>query len=450
MSNTNYAYDQNDLSVGGVKHLMDDKIRPMYEQNVMLRRLLKDGAKSGSEVNIRGREWTVQLTRGSRTTGRPSMGYLPKALPPLEARASHLYYKMQRGISFDWETLRTMELKSSLIKLGERLALHEESFETDVSIFAYGDGSGALAVGTTVAGAGPYTLTLTDNTDTYGGAGSYGTKHLNVNEELDVVIAGSTQATIFVTGITSATTITCTVVAGSLSAGALAFILTPVGCRPAGFNGGTYIPHGLAYSIPTATSTDWFGLNPSSAANIGARGTVFDLGGAELTVGFANYLEDAVRFRRIGDPKKKDALMANVAIIFSIGQARKIKNAMNSIRQATFMDKTYVLGAQNVANAFGNVWLEDPACPDTRGYALYLPDWEWVTFQDYEFVDEGEGMWHLRPANTTSASGYYIHAYDGWTQEVYEIVCKVPYRQAMLTGIGNATIPKGSALAHQF
>lgn len=453
MSVSNYTFDSpNDLSVGAVRRLMDDVFRPQYEQNVMLRKLIKEKGKPIEEVNVRGREFAVQLSRGSRTAGRPSMGYLPKSLPTLEARGSYTFAKLQKGISFDWESLRQMELKSAIVKLSDRLAQHMEKFEADASYYAYGDGSGALAVVTTIGSptGAAYPITVTDNTDTYGGAGSCGTARLNINEEVEIVSASATEAVVRVTAISSATVFVGTVVSGALSAGALTAIVTAPGSRPAGFNGGTYLPHGLAYNCPGATQTEFWGMDPSNALNIELRSTLVDLSSAELTVGYANYLEDGVRHRRVGMNSKKDALTASTQIIFSIGQARKIKQSMNAIRRATMDTKTYVLGAQTVANQWGNEWLEDPGCPDSRAYNLHMPSWELPVLQEMQFVDEGEGMWHLRPANTTSASGHFIHGYDGWTQEASEIVNTEPYKQAAFIGIGTATIGKASGLAHQF
>lgn len=449
MSVSNYAFDApNDLSVGAVRRLMDDVFRPQYQQNVKLRKLIKEMGKPVDEVNVRGREFGVQLSRGSRTTGRPSMGYLPKPLPTSEARGSYTYAKLQKGISFDWETLRHMELSSAIVKLSDRLAQHQEKFEADASYFSYGDGSGALAVVTDVAGTGPYTLTVTATTDTYGGAGSNGTARLNIVEEVDIVSASAVEATVQIASIASATTFTCTVVSGTLTAGALTAIVVPSGSRPAGFNGASYMPHGVAYNCPTASSTDWWGINPSSAGNIECRSTVVDLSSASFTVGYANWLEDAVRHRR--PMEKDDALTSKTKILIGVGQARSIKQSMNSIRRAGMGDKTFVLGAQNVANQWGNIWEEDPGCPDSRCYNLWMGSWQLPTLQELEYVDEGEGMWHLRPANTTSASGFYIQAYDGWTQEVMEIVNTEAFKQAAIVGIGVSTIQTAASLAHQF
>lgn len=449
MSASNYAFDApNDLSVGAVKRLMSDIFRPQYQNNVKLRKRIREMGRPKEQTNIRGREFAVGLGRGSRTAGRPSMGYLPKSLPTREARGSVTYAKMQRGISFDWESLRHMEQSSAILKLSDRLAAHQEKFEADSSYFSYGDGSGAIAVVTTVAGTGPYTITVTATTDTYGGAGSNGTARLNVEEELDIVSAAAVEATVSIASIASATTFTCTVVSGTLTAGALTAIVVPMGSRPAGFNGVSYMPHGVAYNVPTASSTDWWGINPSTAVNIEARSQVVDLSGASLTVGYANYLEDAVRHRR--PMEDDDALTSKTKIFCGIGNARAIKQGMNSIRRAGMDDKTYVLGARHVANQWGNVWEEDPGCPDSRVYNLWMDSWELPTLQELEFVDEGEGMWHLRPANTTSASGFFIHAYDGWTQEVGELVNTEAYKQAAIVGIGVSTIQTAASLAHQF
>lgn len=447
MSTTNYAFDANDLSVGAVKKLMDDVYRPQYQSNVKLLRLLEKQTEDAT--NVRKREFTVALTQGSRTTGRPAAGLLPLAMPVLEARGEYGYAILQKAVSFDWVSLKHMarsDATGAMVTLNQRLAQHMKKFESDSSYFAYGDGSGALAVGTTVAGTGPYTLTLTNTTDTFGGAGSNGTARLNRNEEIDVVVAASVQAVVQVVDILSATTCSVNVISGSLSAGALSFILAPPGSRPSGFNGVSYMPHGLAYNIPGATTTEFWTLNPSTSVEL--RSLLVDMAGAEMTVGFANFLEDAARHRR--PEEEPEAAMGKTKIIWSVGQARKIKQGMNSIRRADMATKTYVLGAQHVANQWGNVWDEDPGCPDSRAFNIYLPTWKVAKLADVEYVDEGEGMWHLRPANSTSVRGNFYAIYDGWTSAAHDYVNTDPFMQAMFTGIGTATIQTASQYAHGF
>lgn len=450
MSQSTYTFDGGtNLKDGALTKLAEKRVWPQMVRNHFM--WSRFGQKRGPEVNSRKREITLRIYDGQVSTFGTESGVLPRSRPESEIRAEYGFTKMLRGFSFTPEAMEQMKQPSSLMGLAERLDAYGEAIQHEMARFFYGNGSAAVAAitATPTLSAGVYTVTVDDASDSWAGVGSRGTADIKVGSDYDLVLnptsSNSIAARLLVTNITSATTFKGTLVAGIGSADpTLAIsgsIVVPPGSRPAGTTT-SYAFHGIGYHLVDSTTTEWQSL---TTIPLQLRAVVKDMNGASLTIGYANYIEDACRQRRANvDTGGTD----NTLIIASIGQHAKLKQQLNSYRRADMGATTLTTGGVDVANQFGNKWVTDPACPDSRLFNLDESDFSMAVLKELSYVDNGnDGKMTLRPYGSGDT---FYHIYDGWFQMLFEFVCRTPSKQAALIDLGVSDIIKASETAYTF
>lgn len=441
MSQANFTFEGVDLRDGALQKITEKRVWPQIQHGHFMWN--KFGQKRGVEVNSRKREIVHRLFDGQVPTFLPELTALPATRPESEVRSEFSFTKMLRGISFSPEAMEQMKQPSSLLSISGRLESYGQLVKSELARGFYGDGSGAVAVladSGTITGTGPYVVHLTDDNDTFGGAGSRGVADIKVGSDYDLFLDDdSIQATVLVTDILSATSFECTVTAGSLAAGDLTGIVVPPGTREA-TTGTSYAFHGLAYHTPGAATGEWQGTDPSSVVQL--RSVIKDMEGAGLTIGFVNYLEDAVRQRRADDP---NGMMDKTLILSGVGQHAKLKAYLNSYRRADMGETVLKTGGREVENQLGNRWTVDIHCPDSRVYNVWEDDFAMAVLKELSYVDNGSGgKFVLRPDGT----GKYLHVYDAWLTMMFEFVGHNPFKQAVLLNIGVDDIIKASETAY--
>jgi hypothetical protein len=438
MSQTNYTFEGTDLRDGAMQKVTEKRVWPQIQHgHFMWKRF---GQKRGpSDVNIRKREIVHRLYDGQVPTFRPELTSLPRTIPEKEIRSEYTFTKMLRGVSFSPEAMEQMKQPSSLMGMAERLESYGDLIRSELARAFYGDQSAAVAVldsaANVSASGSTRTITVLKNSDTYGGVGSRGVADLKIGSDYDVIETATytVQAVIRVLTKASSTTFTATLLSGTLAdATPYTGIIVPPGSRANGSNT-SYAPAGIAYHVTTATSNPWQTLDLTDDTYQELRSTTKDLDGAGLTIGYVNYLEDAVRIRRAG---MENGGMDKTLIVSGVGQHAKLKAYLQSFKRADWSETVLKTGARDVENQLGNRWEVDIQCPDSRVYNLWEDDFAMAVLKELSYVDTGGGSkFVLRPdGNSTTPS--YTHVYDAWLWMLYQFVGRNPFKQAALVDIG--------------
>jgi hypothetical protein len=163
------------------------------------------------------------------------------------------------------------------------------------------------------------------------------------------------------------------------------------------------------------------------------------MGGASLSPGWANFIEDAARIRRNQTDADK---MSRALIIASVGQHKKLKDFLSGHRRAAMREMTMVTGAREVESQYGAEWVADPMCPDTRVYNLTEENFATAVLQELTYVDNGAGgKFFLRPTGLGASSGdVYDHVYDGAMCIVFDFLGRSPHLQGALTNLSKSDV----------
>lgn len=461
-----------------LKKISDDRVWNQLSEGNFLFNLLLRG--KGEQVNARNRDIPMRVGRsgiGSFPGEGEGIGY---ASPEEFIRCSFGYTKYVKPFSFTPEARSNMNSPSSLRSLTEMFDQYRKDIETELSRFAYGNGSGAVAVvrgaatgrdSTDIAedhGNGilglpfdPITTETAAAVSAQGGVGSRMTADIDFNSiyqlikasdlsiratgtatRLKALRAGFTESqarfqVVDASGASVTAALANTLAEDVITEGDL---LVPVGTYK---DNVSRAMHGLAYHMPLAADTTYQNMIDQSNTSVGpddypeTRAVAYNANLADLTLAICNYIEDSSRFRR--DDEEMGGTDKDV-ILTGIGQHRRVKQLIGTHRRADMSERTMVTGGKDVESQFGNKWKTDKYCPDDRLLHIHVPDLALLVLEKLQFIDPGNGgnMW-LRQSGDD-----FLHLYDGAWFMLWEMIGRCPKNQGLVYSLSIKNIMRAA------
>lgn len=391
--------------------------------------------KDGTKVNSRKLEIPIKLRPSAMGTFLGENEALPNNYPEVEEMMKVGYTDFYKGYSFTAQELEQSKQKTALVKTAERLKSYRMEITKELSRHFHGVGDGSLAKVTSGNGSGVLTVQTAGS-----GVGTMGSTFLEIGSLVNIVtsnlatirtIASNSETDFRITAKTG-TTVTIVDSAGvgvplatSTSAVSNGDLVVPAGTVLAGVSRAF---HGIDYHLVRASQAEYQVLSAATYPEL--ESVIKDLAGAPLTVGAAEFLEDAVLFRRDNESTGNED---NTLIVCNVGQRARLKTALNSLREYTSNEKTLKVGGREVENQYGNKWEVDTFCFEDRVLHLKEDDFAMTKNVDLSFVDNANGG-NMVLAHTSSRGGR-IHRYDGWFRMEFDFFGYEPRNQAALLGL---------------